>query len=231
MSRRRRKKEPRPNSSSADTLHGSERETVPWYKRAWVILSGVLAVVSAVFLSGPEALRNLRILPQEISTTISQFRSWVNEDEEWTGHWTAHPEIYADVADLQLSDVDMQITLWAKEGRLDGTIATKNICKSLPIVNYVFLEGSVSGDSARVKAWDTIGGHRVDFADLLLERDGHLMTVTPTAGRTDWFSATARLAVDPVSSDDRDQMDSAHTFCAEERAALFDRLRQQGDDK
>lgn len=231
MSRRHRKVESKPNPPIADALHESSGETVPWYRRAWVIVSGVFAVVSAVLLSGPEALKNSRILPREISTTVSQFRSWVKEDAEWTGHWTAHPESYADVAGLRLSDVDMQITLWATEGRIDGTIATKKICKSLPILNYVLLEGTVFGDSARVKAWDIIGGHRVDFADLLLERDGYLMTVTPTAGRRDWFPETARLAIDPVSADDHSQMESTHTFCAEERSALFESLRSQGTDK
>lgn len=197
---------------------------VPWYMRLWVIASSICAIVGAILINGPEALRNSRILPSEVSKTISQFRSWVKEDSDWTGKWTAHPEGYADLADMQLSDVDMEIVIWATEGRIDGTIATKRLCKELPMFNYILLEGSVFGNSVKATAWDLVGGHRVEFARLTLERDGYLMTVTPTAGRKEWFPTSARIARDPSAPEDKDKLDADHSFCATEKAELLKRL-------
>jgi hypothetical protein len=94
-----------------------------------VIVSGIGAVVAAILINGPQALHNSRLLPSEVSKTISQFRGWVKEDSDWTGKWTAHPESFADLTDMQLSDVDLEIVIWATEGQIDGTIATKRLCK------------------------------------------------------------------------------------------------------
>ncbi len=61
---------------------------------------------------------------------------------------------------MELSNTDMQITIWATEGDIQGTIATGELCKVFPIWNFVLLSGEVSGDSAEVFAWDIIQGRR-----------------------------------------------------------------------
>lgn len=224
MSRRRKKQKPSPQLARAGQ---AEPRPVPWYKRYWVVVSGACAVVVAILINGPQALHNSRVLPSEISKTISQFRSWLKEDSDWTGKWTAHPEGYADLEDMKLSNVDLEIVIWATEGQIGGTIATKRLCKALPMYNYIQLEGSVFGNSAKVTAWDIIGGRRVDFARLTLERDGHIMTVTPTSGNTEWFPASARISRDPSAPEEIDKLDADHTFCSAEREAFFKSLRDQ----
>lgn len=199
----------------------------PWYKRYWVFVYGGGAIIAALLLNGPQALRNSRILPAEVSKTISHFYSWVKEDAEWTGRWNAHPEGFADLADMKLSNTDLEIIIWATEGQLDGTIAIRRLCKELPMFNYILLEGSVFGDRAKVTAWDLIGGHRVEFAQLTLDRDGHLMTVKPTAGNKEWFPPSAQIAHDPSAPEDKDKLDSDHTFCAAEKAAFLKSLPDQ----
>ena len=226
MSRRRKNK----NRSQAPNPAGQAApfvEKAAWYKRYWVIVSGICAILAAVLLNGPEALRNSRILPSEVSRTISQFRSWVKEDSEWTGKWTTHPEGFADLEDMQLSDVELEIVIWATEGKIDGTIATRRLCKELPMLNYILLEGTVFGDSANVTAWDLIGGHRLEFARLKLERNSYLMEVTPASGNTEWFPASARIARDPSAPEEKDKLDADHTFCANEKAAFLKSLREQ----
>src|SRR3546814_15367641 len=109
-------------------------------------------------------LQNARIIPKEVRETATQYQSWVKEDSEWTGHWSASPEGLADIADMQLSTVDMQITIWASQGEIDGTIATKEICKAIPVFNYVLLRGEVFGNTATVTAWDIVLGHKTEFA-------------------------------------------------------------------
>ena len=125
------------------------------------------------------------------------------------------------MADMHLSNVDMQITIWASQGDIDGTIATKSICRSIPLVNYVLLRGEVSGNTANVTAWDIVGGHKIDFADLTLVRDGDVITVTPTSGRTSWFPTTARLGRHP--DENAKQPEPDQTFCNAERNAFFNK--------
>jgi hypothetical protein len=158
-----------------------------------------------------------------VQQTASQFQSWAKEDEAWTGHWSSFPEGIVDMADMHLSDVDLQITIWASQGNIDGTIATKSICRSIPVLNYVLLRGEVSGNTAHVIAWDIVQGHKTDFAELDLIRDGDVITVVPTSGRKDWFPATARLGRHPSESGTEPEPDQ--TFCNAERNAFFKKLR------
>lgn len=170
---------------------------MPWYKRVWFVISATSVVVSAILLKGPTLLQNARILPSEVRQTASQLQSWIKEDTAWTGHWLSSPKGIVDIADMRLSNVDMQITIWASQGNINGTIATKNICRSIPALNYVLLRGEVSGNTAHVTAWDIVQGHKTDFAQLRLIRDGDVITVTPSSGRKDWFPETARLSRHP----------------------------------
>lgn len=199
-----------------------------WYRQAWLVASAAGFVLSAILLNGPALLLNARILPEEARQTANQFLSWAKEDDEWTGHWSSLPEGILDMADMRLSDVDMQITIWASQGHIDGTIATKGICRSLPFLNYVLLRGEVFGDTANVVAWDIIQGHKRVFAKLRLVRDGNVVTITPVTGRNDWFPATARLGRHPADPDDDPEPD--HTFCAEERNEFFRNRSPDADE-
>ena len=196
---------------------------VPWYKRVWVVVSATSVVVSAILLKGPTLLQSARVLPGEVRQTASQFQSWAKEDAEWTGHWSSFPEGIVDMADIHLSNVDMQITIWASQGDIEGTIATKGICNSIPVFNYVLLRGEVSGNTAYVTAWDIVQGHKTDFAELKLVRDGNVITVTPSSGRKDWFPAAARLGRHPAEPGTEPEPDQS--FCDQERKAFFDKLR------
>lgn len=196
----------------------------PWYKRVWVVAALTSASVSAVLIQGPTLLQNMRVIPSEIQKTSDQFQSWVKEDEQWTEHWSAFPEGMVDIADMNLSEVDLQITIWAKNGQIDGTIATHGICQSIPVFNYILLRGSISGNEANVIAWDVVGGHKKEFANLTLTRDNYIMTVKTNSGITSWFPKVARIARRPIDSDDP-QPD--HEFCSEERQTLYEMLRKK----
>lgn len=200
--------------------------TIPWYKKVWFVISATAVVVSTVIINGPSLLENARKLPSEYSETSNQFKSWIYDDSGWTGNWSGHPEMYADIADMNLSDVDMKITLSSMGGFIDGTIATKEICKRVTIYNYVILTGEVdiTGKSAVVIAWDIFQGQKVNFAKLRLNRDGEIMTVIPEEGMKDLFPQEARIAWDgPIEYD--------HSFCLEERKEIFKSLRNPHSPK
>ncbi|BCI77615.1 MULTISPECIES: hypothetical protein [Vibrio] len=212
---RKRKKRIRQNQTIEQQKH------IPWYKKVWVVAAATSALVSTILIQGPTMLQNARILPKEIKETSDQFQSWVKEDADWTGHWSSFPEGMVDMADLDLSDVDLEITIHATNGNIDGTIATKKICKSIPVFDFVLLRGKVNGNQAEVVAWDIIGGKKTDFASLTLVRDGYLMQVTPKEGMTSWFPTQARIARRPTDSKDP-QPDTS--YCAEEKKELYEQF-------
>ena len=221
------------NRKSTRNTHATKQPipnaNAPWYKRVWVVISATSVVISAIIINGPSLLQNARILPSEIHQTTSRFLSWVKDDSSWSGHWSYFPEGIVDMADMNLSDVDMQITIWSKEGVIDGTIATKEICKSIPLVDYVLLRGKVSGNTATVVAWDIVQGHKTDFALLKIVRDGEVITVTPTEGFKEWFPTIARLGRHPLESGKEPEPN--RTFCAEERKSFFEKIRSSEKGK
>lgn len=197
-------------TASQTALPAGQELQVPWYKRAWPYVAGTAGVVAWLLLNTPEVLQNMRGTPEEVRRTVAQYQSWLHEDSEWTGTWSASPEGVVDSGDMDLSAVDLEITIWAKGGDIDGTIATKRICQKVP-VDYILLRGKVSGDRARVIVWDIVGSKKMVFAELELTRDGEIMTVKPVKGMVDWFPATARIARAPLNEDAEPQPDL--TYC------------------
>jgi hypothetical protein len=167
----------------------------------------------AALMNGPILLKNARELPASFEKTKAQFQSWVYEDAEWTGIWTSFPEGLIDMEALHLSDVDLEITIWAKQGHIDGVIATTAICRQFPMWDYVLLRGDVSGNDADVVAYDFILGYARDFARLRLTREGNVITVTPLDGRKDWFPDVARLGRSPLAP--TEEPDPDMSYCEE----------------
>ena len=122
----------------------------PFFKKAWVIATATAGVLFTALLNAPTILENVRKLPASIVRTKAQYLSWLHSDSEWTGKWSSSPEGIVDMEDMHLSNVDMQITIWASQGGIDGTIATKKICKEIPLFDFVLLKGQVSGHTAQV---------------------------------------------------------------------------------
>lgn len=163
------------------------KDKVPWYehrltlslKMSWIILSTVVGLVAGGILKGPEILESLRKLPADFRETIGQYKSWVYEDDAWTGNWSGHPQYIVNVPDMNLSeDTDLEMTIWATQGVIDGTITTTLVCKAVPF-DFLLLKGEVSGNQAQVIVYDFILGKETSFAFLVLSRgDDGVITVT-----------------------------------------------------
>jgi hypothetical protein len=163
-----------------------DKDKVPWYehrltlslKMSWIIVSTVVGVVVGGILKGPEILESLRKLPADFRETLGQYKSWVYEDEAWTGNWSGHPQYIVNVPDMNLSNTDLEMTIWATEGVIDGTIVTTLVCKTVPF-DFLLLKGEVRGNEAQVVVYDFIFGKETSFAFLVLSRgDDGVITVT-----------------------------------------------------
>lgn len=175
--------------------------STPWYKKVWVVASGVGAAAFALGLNGPTILQNIRKMPAEFSVTSDQYLSWLKEDAEWTGHWSTFPEGIVNMAEMNLSDgVDLKISITSKNGEIGGEISTGTICNNVPF-DFLMIRGKVSGKTARITVWDIVGGRTVSFADIDLIRENDVITVKPANGQTAWFHAGARIGKHPTSEE------------------------------
>lgn len=192
---------------------------------SWTLTSATLGFIAWTLSNGPTALQNLRNLPNEIVKTWSAYSSWLHEDSEWTGAWSASPEGHVNAAEMALSDSNLVITLSSSRGKIDGTIASKSLCRELPFFNFVLAEGEVStfGGNAEIKAYDYIGGKRIELASLALRRRGAVMQVIFEDGPMQVIDSPVRIARNPRNSDSEEPQPD-HEYCAEERRAFFKRI-------
>jgi len=164
-----------------------------------LVVSTVATVAFTLVLNGPTILQNVRKVPAEVLATFDQYLSWVKEDEHWEGDWSTFPEGIVNMEDMKLSEnTDLKISLTAKNGVISGEISTGEICRNVPIFDFLLLRGKVSGNSARVMVWDIIDGKTIEFGELDLIREGGVIKTKPISGNTKWFPAGARIGKHPT---------------------------------
>lgn len=201
---------------------------VHWYRRAWFVITLVGAGLYGVLANGPMLLSNAEKLPSEFERVSGKFLSWYYEDQAWEGLWSASPEGYVDSVDMNLSDVDIKLHLLAEHGNIGGEISTKSICRVVPMLDYLLLEGKVSGDTATITAFDFIGGKRKNFFRFSAKRDGVVITVSPREGTQDWLpSAPVRIGLHP-SNGGEDPYDQLFGTCKVEKEELMKKIRPGG---
>lgn len=197
------------------------------YRRLWFLLSLVGAGLYGLILNGPALLSNAEKLPAEFERVSGRFLSWYKEDQAWEGLWSASPEGYVDAEDMKLSDVDVKLHILAEHGRIGGEIATKSICRTIPMLDYLLLDGKVSGDIATITAYDFIGGKRKDFFLFTAKRDGVVITVALKEGGQEWLPTSARIGLHP-RREGEDPYDQLTGTCSEEREEFIQKIRPSG---
>ncbi len=171
----------------------------PLWKRPWLWLLGVIAGLALLLTNVTSILSNARALPGEIRKTSDQFSGWHGDYQGWKGRWTNDPEGLADAAGLKLSSQPFRVDIDdTASGDIVGTLETKGICDKLPLFESLLVDGSISNSKrATIHVFDFIGGYRREFAVLRLEREGHVMRVTPLADPAGVFARESRIALDP----------------------------------
>lgn len=222
MPKKRRPPSAKPPASSSGVPIGT-----PWYRRAWFLLSLVGAGLYGLLANGPTLLSNAEKLPAEVERVSGRFLSWYYEDQAWEGLWSANPEGYVDTEDMKLSDVDVKLHLLAEHGQIGGEIATKSICRAIPMFDYLLLEGKVSGDTASITAFDFVGGERKNFFRFTAKRDGVVITVSLKEGAQDWLPASARIGLHP-HREGENPYDQLTGTCSVEKEDIMKKIRPSG---
>lgn len=205
----------------ARTPAPSHPATPPWHKRAWgVVLSAwakvrcgrwhwytIVAIVGTILYNAPTFLQNIRQLPSEVEATSSQLIGWWKEDAAWEGDWSTFPEGIVNMADMHLSEgIDLKISLYSKNGKLDGMLATHAICNKFPVFDFLLLRGSASGKVANIEILDFVDGREVVFGTMKLMREGNVITVCPDKGSEWWLPSKVRIGKHPNNQPDESFM-------------------------
>lgn len=211
----------------------------PWYQRAWVgaalvggVITTIVSGIGTILTNGPTYIANAEKMPGEFERVSNKFLSWLYEDERWNGYFGTAPEAYADLEDMRLtkSDPQLNLHLYSQRGFVGGEITSKAICGSRPFPDYLMLEGrvSLSGNSARVVAWDVVGGRRQNYFAFTIEQDGGVvLTLTHVEGLRDALPETARVARYPDLTVDEKVYEALRAVCSAERKAFTDALHER----
>lgn len=216
-------------TNKREPIQRTTRESVPWYRRVWFLLSLLGAGLYGLLTNGPTLLANAEKLPADFERVSSKFLVWHYDDHAWEGLWSASPEGYVDSVDMNLSAVDMKLHLLVEQGRVGDEIAMRSICRVTPMLDYYLLEGQVSGRTATITAFDFIGGKRFNFFVFTAEREetSGVITVGLKEGSPEWLPTTARIGRHPPVSGD-DPYSHLTGTCRLEKEELLNTLRPSG---
>ncbi|WP_143703405.1 hypothetical protein [Xanthomonas oryzae] len=194
----------------------------------WAAISSAIGFFAWILINGPTALQNSRALPSETIKTWETFSAWLHEDEEWNGYWSASSEGYINSSEMDLSNSDLVLILSASNGELSGTVASKSICRAIPLFNYNLVDGkiSITGNTAKILIYDYIGGRRVELESLQLRRDGPVIEVISRGGLLQMPDSPVRIARRPDRSKD-ENLEPDHQYCREERNDFFERALEK----
>ncbi|PTR15070.1 hypothetical protein C8R31_10497 [Nitrosospira sp. Nsp2] len=154
----------------------SEKPALHWLKRvaravAWIIVAG-LPVVTAIFIAGPDAIRNFPKVPGAISETVKSvlYQSWL--DKQLTGKWSDNAHGNAGPPPPN----SLTIELWVNDGTVDGLISSSYVGKwkpsdlpvGIPAYYTALLRGEIEGNSLKVEVYDFVDAKIVKFADIAI---------------------------------------------------------------
>ena len=199
---------PHAGSRAGDAYHASFFDRV---RSAFNTLTAIFAFISSVL----GALVIYATNKGAFSELIDDYYRYVYSDIEWTGMFNNFPEGYVDMASMSLSDTDIKLVMIAKQGRLSGVMAGKDVCASGLPFDYVLIDGETEllGYGAGITAFEFVGGHRKVLAEFHLRRDDILLDVFPKTPDTIFGAAPFRIARHPDMTPD-EAMDSLRGFCA-----------------
>jgi hypothetical protein len=204
MSTKRKKSFPRksrvPDKLKNSSLDKCNLKALNILKKSKLFFIFVLGALAYILLNGNTMLENLRRMPAEFVSTKNEFLEWFYNDAQWLGMWSATPQGYVNLDEMNLSKTDLQLAISTmKNGHFDGAIITKNLCPFTGLANkYVLIEGEAeNGNRAEATVFDFIGGRTKIFAKLKLKRQGIMMKAIPVKDPMNLFAKSTIIAQDP----------------------------------
>lgn len=198
---------------------------------AWC-LGAFGGTIAFVLMQGPDALSNLGKLPGVYSSTLDELKSTYYQDKFWTGTWSANTEYWYDSGAHNISNTDIVLQLGVEKGKARGSIYTKNLCDTIPLLDMLFLDGYVGLDrEVHLKGYEMIHGERVNFAsfDVRIDNDKDkavdIITVKPSGAPSTIFPDAIRLT---RQSENSEEYKEPFEYCFDKRKNfILDAIRQR----
>lgn len=169
----------------------------------WVAITFIIGPFTTALLQGPVIFKSIRDIPYEYSKTSRQFLSWLKSDDLWKGYWNSSPDV-VNASDMNLTESDdVQVSIYAQQGHIDGMITSKSYCESFPVNDFFLLRGRVSGSVAHVEVFDFVFGREIIFSnfDLVMD-DGVIEFAAVKKGGISWIKNGIRLGKNYTITDD-----------------------------
>ncbi|MDR9850184.1 hypothetical protein [Herbaspirillum huttiense] len=167
--------------------------------------------------------------PTKIVNLKDQLLAWYYEDAEWTGTWSDDVEGFID--ERPVTDTQSYLRLAAVHGEVGGEISTKQLCRNLPIFDFVMFEGSMRFGKVHGVAFDYFGGERKNLFAFTMTRTKNGIEIAPTRDPNKLMPD--RMVITKVSTDSDSSGMSARgsqeKYCEKEREELWGKvLRKDG---
>ncbi len=244
MGKRSRANRQAPNSLAPAPKPSGVLGFISQIKPVWAVLCVLIGGAFAFVVQSDDFFKNLQKLPASADNTLAKYQRWVYEDDEWRGKWSTDVEGYVDAESMALAG-DARLEIDIDRGEIGGMITTRRMCKELPMLGAVMIEGSVLGNNATVRAYDYVMGREVTFGEVKLKRSGVVIEVVPVDDPLNLFPQPLRLGKDigsvivehPTATDIGsvvvDQAADATepnilSFCSAEMEAFLKKIRPPG---
>lgn len=170
--------------------------------------------------------------PTKIVSLKDQVLAWYYEDAEWTGNWSDDVEGF--IGERPITDTRSYLRIAATHGEVGGEISTQQLCRNLPIFDFVMFEGSMRFGKVRGVAFDFFEGERKNLFAFSMARAENGIEITPERDPNQLMPD--RIMVAKVSTDKNPNGMSARgsqdNYCDEERRELWDKvLKRDGPQK
>lgn len=156
--------------------------------------------------------------------------AWHYKTALWEGYFSNWFEGIVNIAELNLSDSSMALTMQVSGNTIDGGMSDTRFCGIFPPQDFKLVRGSIShfGNSAEIQIFEFVEGHTKIYAEFNLEHDGLVLEVTPKRNSRWLGRDTIRLIHHPESTIDSGFKEMEGT-CEEEKAKFREMLKKEFD--
>jgi len=197
----------KPSYTSLNTGASSARWKFGLSESALTKLKLLLGVFIAIVALASAILSLLKIYASDEDTFkryADRAVAWHYKTDMWNGYFSNWFEGIVNIAELNLSDTSMTLTLQASGNVIDGAMSEKRLCGIFPPQDFKLVRGTIShfGNSADIQIFEIVQGYTKVYAEFSLHHDGLVLEVAPKRNSR-WFGRdTVRLIHHPQSTID-----------------------------
>lgn len=228
------RKQLRKSSNIREKVKPSSRRKLGLSEGALTKAKLILGILIAIVALASGLLTLLKIYASD-ETTFKKYAdravAWHYKTEMWNGYFSNWFEGIVNIAELNLSDTSMTLTMQASGNAIDGAMSEKRLCAIFPPQDFKLVRGTIShfGNTADIQIYEFVQGHTKVYAEFTLRHDGLVLEVEPKRNSR-WFGRdTVRLIHHPQSNIDTG-FEVMKGICKQEEAQYRKLLKERFEE-